>query len=240
MITQGSSLTNQALYQEDGYLRHCAATVTMTGDDYVVLNQTVFYPQGGGQPGDTGWLIGADGNRIEVTDTRELASGDIAHFVRPPVSFRAGQAVTAELDWERRYAHMRMHTCLHLLGSLLPFPVTGGNISTAKSRLDFDMEDTVDKDELSVRLNQLIEDDHWVGTHWITEGELNERPDLIRTLSVKPPTGAGRIRLLEIRDIDLQPCGGTHVRRTAEIGPVKVSKVEKKGRHNRRVNVVFD
>ncbi len=239
MITSGSGITTQALYQEDGYLRQCAASVTMAEDDYVVLDQTVFYPLGGGQPGDRGWLIRADGERVEIVDTRRLISGDIAHFIAGPI-LRPGDRVTLELDWEQRYAHMRMHTCLHLLGSLLPYPVTGGNISADKSRLDFDMGDTVDKDAVGERLNELIAANHAVGSHWITESELDARPDLIRTLSVQPPRGAGRIRLLEIEGVDLQPCGGTHVKGTAEIGPVRISKVEKKGRHNRRVNVVFD
>ncbi len=236
----GTGIITHALYSDDAYLRCCTARVTVAENDYVALNQTVFYPVGGGQPGDTGWLIGADGTRAEIVDTRRLSSGETAHFLAEGESFRAGDEVTAELDWDRRYAHMRMHTCLHLLGSLLPFPVTGGNISAAKSRLDFDMTDTVDKEAVSERLNELIAADHPVATRWITERELDAQPDLVRTMSVRPPRGAGRIRLLEIEGVDLQPCGGTHVRRTAEIGPVRVSKVEKKGRHNRRVNVVFD
>lgn len=227
------------LYSNEPYRKHCDATITAVGEDHFVVDQTVFYPLGGGQPGDCGEVISSAGERIEVKDTRRLPGGEIAHFVDSAAALSENDRVTLELDWDRRYAHMRMHTCLHLLGSLLQFPVTGGNISAVKGRLDFDMTDPVDKAPLGEALNGLIEADHLVRTQWITDEELEAQPELVRTMSVKPPTGVGRVRLLNIEGVDLQPCGGTHVQRTGEIGPVSIAKVEKKGRQNRRVNVVF-
>ena len=230
----------RTLFRDDAYLRRCEATVLSVGEEGIVLNQTVFYPLGGGQPGDTGRLLLGDGRAIDILDTRHGEGGVVCHRPAPGEwALAGGEPVVAELDWERRYAHMRMHTCLHLLGSVLRFGVTGGNIAATRSRLDFDMEETVDKAAVTAALNALIAADHEVGSFWITEPELDARPDLIRTLSVRPPRGVGRIRLLEIPAIDLQPCGGTHVGRTAEIGPVSVTKVEKKGRRNRRVYVSF-
>jgi len=229
------------LFRDDAYLRRCEATVISVDEDGIVLDQTVFYPLGGGQPGDTGRLLLADGSAIDILDTRHGEGGVACHRPAPGAwTLAGGEKVVAELDWERRYAHMRMHTCLHLLGSVLRFGVTGGNIAATRSRLDFDMEETVDKAAVTEALNKLIAADHEVGFFWITEPELDARPDLIRTLSVRPPRGVGRIRLLEIPNVDLQPCGGTHVSRTSEIGAVRVAKVEKKGRRNRRVYVSFD
>jgi misacylated tRNA(Ala) deacylase len=229
------------LFRDDAYLRRCEATVISVDEDGIVLDQTVFYPLGGGQPGDTGRLLLADGSAIDILDTRQGEDGVVCHRPAPGEwTLEGGDKVVAELDWERRYAHMRMHTCLHLLGSVLRFGVTGGNIAATRSRLDFDMEETVDKAAVTEALNALISADHEVGFFWITEPELDARPDLIRTLSVRPPRGVGRIRLLEIPNVDLQPCGGTHVSRTSEIGAVRVAKVEKKGRRNRRVYVSFD
>lgn len=227
-----------ALFNDDAYLTRCTAKVKAVTPDGVELDRTVFYPQGGGQPGDTGRLIVADGREIPVTDTRKDRGG-ILHIVTPDHGLTAGDELTAEIDWERRYAHMRMHTGLHLLGSLVPHGVTGGNISARKSRLDFDMDQSMDKDTLTQQLNALIAADHEVKTRWITDEELDAQPELVRTLSVQPPRGAGRVRLLEVVGVDLQPCGGTHVRRTGEIGPMRVSKIENKGRHNRRISVEF-
>jgi misacylated tRNA(Ala) deacylase len=228
----------EAIYREDAYRRSCTATVTAVAPGVVTFDRTVFYPQGGGQPGDTGSLRRADGSVIPVIDTRHgegeaIVQGVPADAPLPGV----GEAVTVELDWTRRYAHMRMHTCLHLLGSVLRYGVTGGSVGAERSRLDFDMQDTVDREAVDAALNDLIRADHTVRTMWITSEELEQRPDLIRTLSVRPPAGAGRIRLLEIVGVDLQPCGGTHVARTGEIGPVRLGKVEKKGARNRRVYV---
>lgn len=228
-----------ALYSDEPYRKQCEATITAVGEDHFVVDQTIFYPLGGGQPGDSGEVVLGTGERIEVTDTRRLPGGEIAHYVGSAAPLVSGDRVSLELAWDRRYAHMRMHTCLHLLGSLLQFPVTGGNISAVKGRLDFDMTDPVDKAPLNEALNALIEADHAVQTQWITDAELEAQPELVRTMSVKPPTGVGRVRLLHIEGVDLQPCGGTHVLRTGEIGPVAIGKVEKKGRQNRRVNVGF-
>ena len=228
------------LFREDSYLKECQATVVRSGDGEIVLDRTVFYPLGGGQPGDTG-TISWTGGEAEIADTRYGDAGDIVHLAAPGAALPpAGATVTARLDWERRYLHMRMHTALHLLGSVLKYGVTGGNISAAKSRLDFDMEDTVDKDEVTARMQALVAADHPVTFRWITDEELDAQPELVRTMSVQPPRGAGRVRLLEIADVDLQPCGGTHLKSTGEVGTVRVGKVEKKGRHNRRVSIVLD
>lgn len=228
----------ELLFRRDAYLDHCEARVVAVRDGAVLLDRTVFYPLGGGQPGDTGVLELEDGGRFAITDTRWGDDGETLHFIGETDALPApGQAVVARLEWERRYAHMRMHTCLHLLGAVLPYGVTGGQVGARKSRLDFDLPESPDKDEVSERLNALIREDHPVRDRWITEAELDAQPELIRTMSVKPPRGVGDIRLLEIPGVDLQPCGGTHVRRTAEIGPVVVTKIEKKGRQNRRVKV---
>ena len=225
------------IYTEDAYLRQCPATVEEVTERGVILNATVFYPTGGGQPGDTGTLSW-DGGSATVADTVADEHGRIVHILaedapRP----EPGTNVTAEIDFDRRHRLMRMHTCLHLLSAVLPYPVTGGQVSDGAGRLDFDLPDAPDKAEVEAELNQLIEQDHPVGERWITDEELDAQPELVKTLSVQPPRGAGRIRLLEIPDVDLQPCGGTHVKRTGEIGPVRVRKIEKKGRMNRRVKV---
>ena len=228
------------LFRDDAYLTDCRAQVVRVDGEDVVLDATVFYPTGGGQPGDTGALVRDDGSEIAIADTRWGDGGEIRHRLaegnEPPA---VGEELTARIDWERRYRHMRMHTCLHLLGAVLPYGVTGGQVGDEKSRLDFDLQESPDKEEVTRGLNRLIEEDHPVRSRWITEQELDAQPELIRTMSVKPPRGVGDIRLLEIPGIDLQPCGGTHVRRTGEIGPVAVRKIEKKGKHNRRVHVVW-
>ena len=227
------------LFRDDSYLKSCNATVTNIGDRCVFVDQTVFYPLGGGQPGDTGTLRW-DSGEARIVDTRYV-DGDIGHIVEDGADVpAAGTAVELTIDWDRRFRHMRMHTAMHLLGSILLYPVTGGNISAEKSRLDFDMEDTVDKDAVGTALTRLVDEDHPVSCRWITEEELDANPELVRTMSVQPPRGKGSIRLLEIADVDLQPCGGTHLRSTAEVGAVRIGKVEKKGRQNRRVNIHLD
>ena len=226
------------LYSDDAYLRRCTAVVAAVTDEGIVLDQTIFYPLGGGQPGDTGRLM-TDGSQWNVIDTRHGPAGQVLHKVEDTAGLEPGMSVTCELDWDRRYCHMRMHTGLHLLGSLIPAPVTGGNISASKGRLDFDTDVALDKELLTDQLAQLIEAGHPVRSQWITQEELAAQPEIIRTMSVKPPTHVPRIRLLNIPDVDLQPCGGTHVKRTDEIGPVRVSKVENKGRQNKRVSIVF-
>ena len=230
----------EALFRDDSYLKDCEATVVAAGPDGIVLDQTVFYPMGGGQPGDTG-SIRWDGGEAAVSDTRYGEGGTINHIVGADASLPSpGTRVTATIDWDRRYLHMRMHTALHLLGAVLKYGVTGGNISAAKSRLDFDMEETVDKEQVTADIQALVAADHPVSCRWISDSELEAQPELVRTMSVKPPKGAGHVRLLEIEGVDLQPCGGTHLRSTAEVGQVRVGKVEKKGRHNRRVSILLD
>jgi len=229
----------ERLYLEDAYESRCAACVTESGPDGIVLDRTVFYARGGGQPGDTGRLVG-EGPEVRIVDTVQGCEGRIVHLPAPGSELPAkGEQLTAEIDWDRRYAHMRMHTALHLLGVALPYGVTGGNITAERSRLDFDLPDAPDKPAVEDALNRLISSDYRVSSFWIEEAELEARPELIRTLTVRPPRGAGRIRLLQIPGLDLQPCGGTHVRGTGEIGPMRIAKIEKKGRRNRRVYVEF-
>jgi misacylated tRNA(Ala) deacylase len=200
----------------------------------------VFYPLGGGQPGDTGTLRAVDGREWRVVDARKGEGGRILHVLEAgEAAPEAGTTVDASIDWGRRHAHMRMHTCLHLLGSVLRYGVTGGQISADKGRLDFDTQDEIDKDAVTAAVNALVAANYPVRSMWITEEELDRQPELVRTLSVKPPRGAGRIRLLEIPGVDLQPCGGTHVAVTGEIGPVTVTRVENKGKRNKRVYVAF-
>jgi misacylated tRNA(Ala) deacylase len=230
----------EPLFQQNAYLRQCTASVVEATAAGIVLDRTVFYPLGGGQPGDTGVLRAADGREWRVLDTRKGDGGRILHLVDDAVALPAtGTPLEAVLDWERRYAHMRMHTCLHLLGSVLRYGVTGGQIAADKGRLDFDTQDEIDKARVSVAVNGLVAGNHPVRSQWIRDEELDAQPELVRTMSVQPPRGAGRIRLLEIPGVDLQPCGGTHVAATGEIGQVTVTKVENKGKRNKRVYVAF-
>lgn len=233
---------SELLFRDDAYLRSCEATVTASGPAGVELDRTVFYPEGGGQPGDRGALVMADGRRLEVVDTRKGEGPDrVLHVLAdgselPPV----GSAVTAEIDWERRHRLMRMHSCMHLVCALVTGDVTGGQVGDGKARLDFNLPDgPPDKEWLTGELNRLVEENHAVAQRWITDAELDANPGLVRTMSVKPPSGAGHVRLLEIEGVDLQPCGGTHVRATGEIGRVQVTKIENKGRQNRRINIAF-
>ena len=233
---------SELLYQGDGYLRRCDARITAVDERGIELDRTVFYAMGGGQPGDQGGLILSDGSRIDVVDTRKAGGGaTVVHVPAEPVSGSlVGAEVTAVIDWDRRHRLMRMHTCMHLLSVVIPAEVTGGSIRDGSGRLDFDLPQEVpDKEHVTRELNRLVEENLPVNTVWVTDEELAARPDLVKTMSVKPPSGHGRVRLLAIGDVDLQACGGTHVARTGEIGPVVVTKIEKKGRHNRRVNVAF-
>ena len=230
----------EELFRSDSYLRECDATVVAVADNTVAVDRTVFYPLGGGQPGDTGTLSWASDSST-IVDTRYGPDGGIVHLLeegdaRPDVN----DTVHLTLDWDRRYRHMRMHTAMHLLGSILQYGVTGGNISAEKSRLDFDMEETIDKEAVGAALRVLVEADHPVSFRWISDAELDANPELVRTMSVQPPRGKGKVRLLEIEGVDLQPCGGTHLNSTAEVGQVRIGKVEKKGKRNRRVNIHLD
>ena len=232
----------EQLFRDDAYCRSCEATVVGADETGIRLDRTVFYPMGGGQPGDTGVLRRADGDEIRIQDTRKgAAHDDVVHVPDAGAALpKVGERVTAEIDWERRYRLMRMHSCLHVLCAAVTGDVTGGQVSDGKGRLDFNLPDTrLDKDAITATLNRIIAEDHAVAPRWITDDELAANPQLVRTMSVKPPSGSGRVRLLEIEGVDLQPCGGTHVRRTGEIGPVRVTKIENKGRQNRRINIAF-
>jgi misacylated tRNA(Ala) deacylase len=232
----------ELLFRDDAYARECAATVTAVDERGIQLDRTVFYPTGGGQPGDQGSLRLADGREVAIVDTRKGDGPDgVVHVpAEGAPSLAVGDPVTATIDWDRRYRHMRMHTCLHLLSAVLPFPVTGGQVGAERSRLDFDMpEMTLSKEEITEKLNDMIAGDDAVGARWISDDELQAQPDLVKTMSVKPPMGYGQVRLIEVAGRDLQPCGGTHVRQTGEIGAVAVSKIEKKGRQNRRVVITL-
>jgi misacylated tRNA(Ala) deacylase len=229
-----------AVYQQDAYARSCEASVLESGPDGVVLDRTVFYPLGGGQPGDTGLLESGDGRTWRVVDTRKGEGGRVLHLLEPDTAPpETGLALTPALDWDRRYAHMRMHSALHLLGAVLRYGVTGGQIAADKGRLDFDTQDEIDRDRVTAAVNALVAANLTVGSRWITDEELDRQPELVRTMSVQPPRGVGRIRLLDIDGVDLQPCGGTHVKATGEIGPVVVTKVENKGKRNKRVYIAF-
>lgn len=232
----------EELFREDGYLKECEAKVVELNDQGICLERTVFYPMGGGQPGDVGKLLREDGTEILIVDTqKDRDSGNILHIAAEhSVSPAIGEKVTAVIDWDRRHRLMRMHSCMHLLCAVVPYGVTGGQITDGRGRLDFDMQDTLDKEHVTTELNRLINENHPMNMRWITDDELDQQPDLVRTMSVQPPRGAGRVRLVEFEQVDLQPCGGTHVAATGEIGAVRVAKIEKKGKHNRRVAVEFD
>lgn len=230
------------LFRDDAYSRECQSTITRVTDRGYVLDATIFYPQGGGQPGDTGSFVTSDGTEIKITGT--VYDEDRIHIVHIPddaaPKLEPGTKVTLRLEWEPRYARMRIHTALHLLSVVLPFPVTGGAIGSGDGRLDFDIQDAgLDKVEIGEKLNALISRDAPLQERWITDAELDANPGLVKTMSVQPPRGAGRIRLIEIEGIDLQPCGGTHVRSTAEIGQVVVTDIQKKGKQNRRVRIAL-
>lgn len=228
------------LFREDAYLKTEQAQVTAVTDDGIILDQTIFYPQGGGQPGDQGELVLQDGSRLPVVDTQKSDQG-VVHVVQQNSGLlKVGDSVTLEIDWPRRHRLMRMHSCMHLLCSIIPFGVTGGSIREDSARLDFDAAEPFDKEGINLELNRIIEEDHPMSIRWISDEELDQQPELVRTLSVQPPRGNGKIRLVDFAGVDLQPCGGTHVKSTAEIGAVQVRKIEKKGQHNRRVNIVFD
>ena len=233
------------LFREDAYLREAEGRVLAhTAEGGIILDQTVFYATGGGQPGDSGTLIW-DGGRIVIATTVKAKGGETALVPAEPLPMPpVGAMVRQVLDWDRRYRHMRVHTALHLLSVVIPMPVTGGQIGAEKGRLDFDMPDPLEPAaSLDRALNSLIDRDLPVRDEWISDAELLANPGLVKTLSVMPPIGLGRVRLIRIgqgaAQIDLQPCGGTHVARTGEIGRVAIGKIEKKGRQNRRVSLLL-
>jgi misacylated tRNA(Ala) deacylase len=232
----------ELIFRDDGYRRSCNARVTSADRRGIRLDRTVFYPMVGGQPGDTGVLRLASGPVLTIVDTIKGAlPNEVIHVPAPGSALpETGTEVVAEIDWERRYRLMRMHTSLHLLCSIVPGAVTGGQVSDGRGRLDFDVPgSSLDKEAIATRLNALITEARPVGPRWITDEELAAQPELVRTMSVKPPSGMGQVRLMEIAGVDLQPCGGTHIRNTAEIGAVAVTKIENKGKQNRRVILAF-
>jgi misacylated tRNA(Ala) deacylase len=232
------------VFRDDSYLRTLGARVTEIGPEGgIVLDRTIFYAASGGQPNDTGRMATADGRVVPIVNVVH-PEGDKTRILHMPAedapALAPGDTVTLELDWDRRYRMMRMHTALHLLSVVFPFPVTGGSVGEDKGRLDFDMPEVPGNlPELEERLNQMVAGAHPITQEWITDEEMAANPGLVKTMKVKPPSGQGRVRLIRIGDVDLQPCGGTHVADTSEIGPLKLGKIEKKGAQNRRVALLF-
>jgi misacylated tRNA(Ala) deacylase len=226
----------ELVFRDDPYLAACEARVLAVRGDTVELDRTLFYPMGGGQPGDTGRI-----GDWRVIDTRKGEAADsVLHVMEPGCQLEPGALVAIRIDWERRYRHMRYHTALHLLGAVVKAPVTGGRMAEDKAHLDFDIEmEKLVKDEIEGRVNELVKAAHPVCPLWVSDAELDARPELVKTMSVAPPRGEGRVRLLEIPGVDLQACGGTHVRNTAEIGTVGVARIRSEGRRNKRVTLVL-
>ena len=238
-------MPTDCLFRADAYLKECSATVIgFKPDGGVILDRTVFYATSGGQPGDHGVLTAKSGDAILIANAiyTDPAKTEISHIpaAGAAASLAVGEPVHAVIDWELRYARMRMHSALHLLSAVLPYPVTGGAVGEEESRLDFDIPEAgLDKEAINQKLAKMIAADAEIRSRWITSAELQANPGLIKTMAVKPPMDSGRVRLVEIVGYDLQPCGGTHVCRTSEIGAVQVTQVEKKGRLNRRVRLKF-
>jgi misacylated tRNA(Ala) deacylase len=231
-------MTTEELFRDDAYRAETPAKVLGCDARGIVLDRTVFYPRGGGQAGDSGALVRSDGSAIAITDTvKGEAPGEIVHVAAAPLD--PGETVSARIDWQRRHRHMRFHTATHLLCAIVPHPTNGCSITSDYARLDFDMVEPLDRDHLERELARLIAEAHDIRTIWISDEELDAKPELVRTMSVKPPRGVGRIRLLQIDGVDLQACGGTHVANTREIGALKVVKIEKKSARSRRVVLEF-
>ena len=224
------------LFIENSYLKDFDATILNIDSNKIILDRTAFYAKSGGQPGDIG-KITLNGKEINIIDTVYDNKQNILHVCENSNDLKIDEKIKGKINWEIRYKHMRMHTALHLLCSLIPYDVTGGQISYEKSRLDFNADDKIEKEEIENKINQLVKDDHEISYQWITLEELDNQPDLVRTMSVKPPRTNNKIRLVKIGSIDLQPCGGTHVKKTKEIGNIRIGKIENKGKMNRRVNL---
>lgn len=235
-------MKTELLFRTDAYLREAQARVIAADESGIQLDRTIFYPQGGGQPGDRGSIVRHDRTIIDVLNT---IHGDDRATVLHQVASRqplpdVDEVVTLSIDWPLRHARMRVHTALHLLSVVLPYPVTGGSVGDGEGRLDFDWPEAHrDKDEIAAQLQEIVDRDVAVGDRWISDEELLANPGLVKTMSVKPPIGSGHVRLIDIAGLDLQPCGGTHVRRTGEIGRIAITAIEKKGRHNRRVRLAL-
>jgi misacylated tRNA(Ala) deacylase len=235
-------MPTELLFRTDAYLRTATAQVTAADEHGVVLDRTIFYPTGGGQPGDTGTIVRADGTRIAVIDTRKGATADVVlHRLEPGSALpEVGETVTLEIEWERRHRLMRLHTALHVMSCVVIAPVTGGQIAPDKGRLDFDIDlALLDGAHIEREVNAITARAIDTETVWITDEELDARPELVKTMSVQPPRGAGRVRLLKIPGVDLQPCGGTHVRNLGEIGPIRVIRIRNEGKRNKRVEIAL-
>ena len=237
-------MPTDCLFHEDSYLQNCEArVVALTDDSNIILDRTVFYATSGGQPGDSGFLTSSSGARIPIATAvyTDAVKTEIAHVPEPgSPPLAVGDEVVAAIDWGKRYARMRVHTALHLLSAALPHAVTGGSVGEGEGRLDFDIPDAgLDKDAISAKLGEMVAADAPVTHRWISDAELEANPGLVKTMSVSPPLGTGRVRMILIAGLDMQPCGGTHVRSTGEVGPVRVTQIEKKGKQNRRVRLAL-
>lgn len=235
-------MTTELLFRTDAYLKTASARVVAVHERSIELDRTIFYPMGGGQLGDAGVLVRASGERIAVVDTRKGEAIDsVLHIAAPAMPQpELGETLTLDIDWQRRYALMRLHTALHVMSCVVVAPVTGGNISPDKARLDFDIDmSLLEAERIERETNALIARGVETETVWITDEELDARPELVKTMSVQPPRGAGRVRLLRIPGIDLQPCGGTHVGNIAEIGGIRVLKIRSEGKRNKRVEIAL-
>ena len=237
-------MPTECLFHEDAYLRTCEVrVVALTGENNIILDRTVFYATSGGQPGDSGMLMSVSGARIPIATAifTDPVKTEIAHVPEPGAPpLAVGDEVVAAIDWDKRYSRMRVHTALHLLSAALPHAVTGGSVGEGEGRLDFDIPDAgLDRDAITAKLSDMVAVDAPVTHRWISDAELEANPGLVKTMSVSPPKGSGRVRLILIAGLDLQPCGGTHVRSTAEVGPVQVTQIEKKGKQNRRVRLAL-
>ena len=242
MDERAVQMTTELLFRDDAYLQSATARVVSVGERGIELDRTLFYPVGGGQPGDTGRLVRHNGETVAVVDTRKGETVDSVMHVLAPGSppLEIGEAVTLNLDWRRRYALMRLHTALHVMSCVVIAPVTGGNIAPDKARLDFDIDiERLNAAHIETETNALIARSVHTETVWITDAELDARPELVKTMSVQPPRGAGRVRLLSIPGIDLQPCGGTHVLHIGEIGGIRVLRIKSEGKRNRRVEIAL-
>ncbi len=236
----------EKLFLEHTYDKDFNALITDINENGIILNRTLFYATSGGQPGDCGLIKTSNNDNIDIQVAHKAQNDeDVLHIIANDTgTLKVGDTITGQIDWELRHKHMRMHSCLHLLCASVVGDVTGGSIGAEKSRLDFNIPgDAVNKEDLTEKLNKLIKENHPITSYWITEEELKEKPHLVRTMSVQPPSAAGKVRLVQIGQddniIDLQPCGGTHVKSTGEIDPILVKKIENKGRQNRRISIVF-
>ena len=227
------------LFVKNPYLKEFESIIKKIENNNIILEETAFYARSGGQPGDIGKII-LNEKEINIIDTIYDLEKNITHICEDINSLKIGDKINGKINWQNRYKHMRMHSALHLLCSLIPYDVTGGQISYEKSRLDFNAEDKIEKEEIENKINQLVKEDHQISYQWISNEELAKQPKLVRTMSVKPPSTNNKIRLVKIGNIDLQPCGGTHVKSTKEIGEIKIGKIENKGKMNRRVNLLIN